>query len=361
MGKRTNTAVWLEKYKRWQIKVQKDGQRRTFTSSTPGRAGQREANAKADGWLDCGVEGDIRAAALYSSYVDNLRLKTSPDNYEKIERDGKNHILPLIGHLRMSKLSEEHLQNIIDHAAAKGLAKKTLRNILSALSGFLKYARKRKFTTLTTDDIEIPKSAPVGERTILQPEDLITLFTSDLTTWRKKLTHDPLINAYRLQALTGLRPGELLGLEWEDVHGRALHIKRSVNKEGRITRGKNQNAVRTVALCDLAVQVIENQRSRSANLSGRIFDISSQQVYWSRWNRYKACNCLSDVTPYELRHTFVSVVKCLPEGQVKGLVGHSKNMDTFGTYGHALNGELEQTAQSLTQIFEKLLTNYHVG
>lgn len=27
MGKRVNTAVWLEKQQRWQIKVQKDGVR----------------------------------------------------------------------------------------------------------------------------------------------------------------------------------------------------------------------------------------------------------------------------------------------------------------------------------------------
>ena len=31
---------------------QKDGLRKTFYSSTPGRTGQREANAKADAWLD---------------------------------------------------------------------------------------------------------------------------------------------------------------------------------------------------------------------------------------------------------------------------------------------------------------------
>lgn len=30
MGKRVNTAVWLEKQQRWQIKVQKDGVRKTF-------------------------------------------------------------------------------------------------------------------------------------------------------------------------------------------------------------------------------------------------------------------------------------------------------------------------------------------
>ena len=54
MGLRTNTAVWLPNQQRWQINVQKNGVRRSFTSSKPGRTGQREANAKADAWLDDG-------------------------------------------------------------------------------------------------------------------------------------------------------------------------------------------------------------------------------------------------------------------------------------------------------------------
>lgn len=52
MGTRTNTAKWVESRKRWQVNVQKDGTRKTFTSSIPGRNGQREANAKADAWLE---------------------------------------------------------------------------------------------------------------------------------------------------------------------------------------------------------------------------------------------------------------------------------------------------------------------
>lgn len=55
MGRRTNTAQWLPNQNRWQIKVQKDGVRKTFTSAKPGRTGQREANAKADAWLDEGI------------------------------------------------------------------------------------------------------------------------------------------------------------------------------------------------------------------------------------------------------------------------------------------------------------------
>lgn len=53
MGKRTNTARWTGKM--WRIDVQQDGKRKSFYSSRPGRTGQREANAKADAWLDDGI------------------------------------------------------------------------------------------------------------------------------------------------------------------------------------------------------------------------------------------------------------------------------------------------------------------
>ena len=53
MGKRTNTARWTGKH--WRIDVQSNGRRRSFYSAKPGRTGQREANAKADAWLDDGI------------------------------------------------------------------------------------------------------------------------------------------------------------------------------------------------------------------------------------------------------------------------------------------------------------------
>ena len=54
--KRTNTARGIESAKRWQINEQKDDVRKTFTSAKPGRTGQREANKKADDWLENGLQ-----------------------------------------------------------------------------------------------------------------------------------------------------------------------------------------------------------------------------------------------------------------------------------------------------------------
>ena len=67
--KRTNTAKWIESAHRWQINVQKDGVRKTFTSAKPGRTGQREANRKADDWLEHGVKNSGKVADAWALFL----------------------------------------------------------------------------------------------------------------------------------------------------------------------------------------------------------------------------------------------------------------------------------------------------
>ena len=91
MGKRTNTAKWMENQHRWQINVQKDGVRRSFTSSKPGRTGQREANAKADAWLDDGIMSmSKRVRDVWPKFIDDLKSRTSIGNWRPINGIGDN-------------------------------------------------------------------------------------------------------------------------------------------------------------------------------------------------------------------------------------------------------------------------------
>ena len=66
-------------------------------------------------------------------------------------------------------------------------------------------------------------------------------------------------------------------------------------------------------------------------------------------------NGITVVTPYELRHTFVSIAKSLPVGMVKSIVGHSESMDTFGVYGHAIKGEDAAITAALEDAFRSVL------
>ena len=126
----------------------------------------------------------------------------------------------------------------------------------------------------------------------------------------------PYIGAYRLAVLTGIRPGELHGLRWSDLAGRKLTIHHAITTYNEITQGKNKNAVRPILLSDLAMQIINEQRLYTGD-EPFIFPITTQRTYREHWKRYCKSNNIPYVTPYELRHTFVSVAQVLPEGQVK--------------------------------------------
>lgn len=357
MARRTNTAVWRDEYNHWRINVQKDGDRRSFYSSVPGRKGQREANAKADAWLDDGISGDSRISAIYPMFLESV---TSPGERKKADSLGRCYILPAVGRRRISDVSEDDLQDIIDKAALSGcksrpLSKKYLGNLRATIRSFYKYCRRKKLTQETLEFLQIPATAEAGEKHILQPKDLITLFAVGTTQYRGKIIQDKYIHAYRFAVLTGVRPGELAGLERGDIHGNMVRLQRSINIDGVVTAGKNANARRQFALT--ALSYTELQQQLEGTTGERVFGIDSQKSYRKWWRRYCVANNIPYISPYEMRHTFVSLVKSLPEGEVKALVGHSKSMDTWGVYGHAADGEQERIAKKLQAIFSDLLSD----
>lgn len=134
-----------------------------------------------------------------------------------------------------------------------------------------------------------------------------------------------------------------------------ITINRSINIYGEETTGKNGMPCALLLKWAFA-KIIDEQRERSQGEEERIFyAIASEHNYRQRWQKYCEINGITYVTPYELRHTFASIAKNLGTGQLKQLVGHSANMDTYGTYSHEIKGELQKTAKQLNDIFNTIL------
>ncbi len=366
MGKRINTATWNEKQKRWRINVQKDGERKTFYSSAPGRKGQREANAKADLWLDDGIlSGGIKVSPLLDQWLENLKITTSKSNWLPISNYIKNWIKPIIGNKKIEMLNENHLQEVINNAYRKGhLSDKTLRNIRAAMMAFVKHARKLKATTLFVEGLRIPTEAKKSEKKTLQPGDIKKLFsTTKVVHGKKGIIDEWYIYAFRFQVVTGLRPGEMCGLMNSDIKGSSLYMRRSINRYNIVTDGKNKNAQRSYRLSQVALNVLKDQRAMLKScgiISPYVFpnqdgDHMKQADYSKHWNRYREYNGIAKTTPYELRHTFVSVNKAIPAPLLKSIVGHSEDMDTFGIYGHALKNDDVIAANMVNDAFSKII------
>ncbi len=373
MSERKNEAVWVETRNRWQIKVQSDGQRKTFTSSLPGKKGKADAERQADRWLDEPTSAEkIRVEKLLDQYVTHLAETKSKGHASQYEGFVRLYIKPVIGMKRINKLTEGDLQDIIDLAFARNkLSEKTLRDIRGCIMNWLKWCRKHGKTKLHPDSFTIPAGAKKSVKRIVQPDGLVTLFNTTMTTWRGKPVEDWYIHAYRFEVLTGIRPGELKGLEdKKDVRGNKVSIRRAINIRNETTQGKNENALRTFHLSEQAMQEVEAQRAmlRKAGIvtpylfPARDGGPMKHDHYYSCWQRFCQANGIPLVSLYELRHTYVSVNKEMPSGLKKMVIGHSKDMDTEGVYGHQMAGDMEKAAAYTAAAFDSILSkNRKVG
>lgn len=364
---RSNEAKWIESAQRWRIDVQSGGVRRTFVSDIAlGRArkGKLQAERKADAWLEQRLNDENqKVEILFDKWIEALKARTQTAYWKQYDSYGRNWIKPAVGHKRMAALTETDLDNIIAAAYKKGLAKKSLSNIRSCLTAFLKYARKSKATTLVADDIILPRNAPTGTHRCLKPDEVVTVLTSDLSTFNRKVCRDVNINLYRFLLFEGLRPGEVLGLQTADVHDGYYEINRAVNSLGEVTTGKNENARRRHALSAYSKMLLDRQRAELRErgiVSHYVFPgpdgrAMKQSTLYKAWGRYCKYNHLTAVSLYELRHTNYSVNKDMPVAYKKALFGHSANFDGDAVYDHILDGQLEVAASMNEAAFMKLV------
>lgn len=364
MAQRKNEARWIENRKLWRIDVQSDSVRKVFYSSIKGRKGKIACERKADEWLEDndGVLSNPRLDTLYADYLKEVHRIGSNAAYIKAEQIGRLYLLPTLGNRRVASITLQHWQNCITAAGEKGLSKKTCQNIRGAITVLYRYARKNRVDMERPEMLAIPRDAKVGERNILQPDQLKLLFSVDYITHRGHRELCFYIHAWRLFVLTGLRRGELCGLQWDDIQAGVLHISRAITSTQEVTKGKNENARRYVVLSDRMNAEITSQKAllkKAGIISPWIFPardgsmVQPNNVY-RQWRAYCRQHGINS-SIHELRHTMISIVKTdIPETLLKQVVGHSKSMDT-GLYQHVVDGDAQRASSMIDSVFDRIL------
>lgn len=358
-------ACWIESKGYWQIKVQKNGVRKPFTSSTKGRKGKHEAEAKADKWLAKGTT-EMRFVSAWDSYLESLKTGSGTGNYKNNEQYGRLHLMPFLKHKKLHKITRMDWQQCINEMAnEKGLAERTCRNVISSIMAFISFCEGENWEVMPIKKkLTIPNTAtPEKEKTILQPDALKVLFSDDSFPYRNKVIPAFYIHAWRFYIVTGLRRGELVGLKNEDV-GTTLSIKRNVNNYLEETHGKNENARRIMKLGEIASSIIAEQREMLKQMgieSKWVFpdkygERSDPRLIYKQWVRYMQFHGFDECSIQGMRRTFVSINKVdTPLELIKMLVGHSVSMDTIGVYGAEVDGEKERAATYVDNAFKQVL------
>jgi integrase len=155
-----------------------------------------------------------------------------------------------------------------------------------------------------------------------------------------------------LMAYAGLRPGEALALQWGDIRENTLLVERAASLgEVKDTKTGAHRSVRLLAplAADLKAWRLQSGRPAPSALvvpaaSGGAWTRGAYDS-WSKRTFHRAAAAVnrSDATPYDLRHSFASLL--LHEGRsviyVARQLGHGAQL-TLSTYGHVIE-ELEDS------------------
>ena len=350
-------AVWMEKEKRWSLRCQVDGVQKRFTSSRPGIAGKKEVMKKYRAFMYGETYENLlfsEAWARFLEYIIDKNGKT--ESYINLEKYGRLYILPRLQKKMLNTCGLSDFQQCISKARRTSggtapLSRRTLRNLKATIMQFVHFAVANGYMEPLRGQLYIPAAAPSTERVILQPDDIARLFDDPANDWY--------INIFRFALVTGLRTGEVLGIQSGDIKNNVLTINRAINCRNQITEGKNQNARRRIYLNKIARRIINENQFRNGRLATPWIFCSktggplSQSTLRNAWLKIAEERQLPGC-PYSLRHTFISLLKNeMPEAMLKSIVGHSASMDTYGIYGHVVNGEMEAASRIIDINFEK--------
>ncbi len=356
--KRANATAPYWNGSRWIYTPYVNNKQRFFSSSIKGPDGKKAVLKKYSDLVDS-LDTSIRFGDAWKEHLaDRKAMLGDGEAYSKTESIGRIHLIPRLKHQRVQNITDQDWQNCITLAKSEkveNLSKKTLSNIRSEIMLFCRFAKRNRWIDTLPDALQVPKTALSVGKDILHPEALKTLLRDSQGDWY--------VNTWRLMVVTGLRPGEAYGLKWTDIKKGLLTISRSINRQGKVTQGKNDNAHRTLYLSGIANIILQEQKLKTKPLRSEwIFcdDGGAQPVpstISNHWLKYREKNGISNITQYGLRHTFVSVSKtALPEALMKQTVGHSQSMDTLGIYGKEIETDKIQAANIIDGVFSKYKT-----
>lgn len=125
-------------------------------------------------------------------------------------------------------------------------------------------------------------------------------------------------NLYLFMLYQGLRIGETLALNYEDIKNNYITINKQLTNNGIVNYTKNKQSTRTIPLFEKTKQIL------NLNNKGRIFDFTETTANRNLKRIIKNQNIPQNLTTHDLRHTFITNCqnKQIPEYVIQALVGH---------------------------------------
>ncbi len=361
--------------------------RRHFYAATAAEVRDQLLKARSDQsrGLPVAIERQTVAQFLEDWLEHTLKTRARPRSVESFTAIVNRHIVPVLGRIRLDKLTPQQVQALLEtkrqpykvkNKAGKVIEKHGLspqsivgiRTVLrSALGQALKWGMLARNVATLIDPPRIPR-----------PQ--IHFLDTDGARKLLQAASGKRFEAIIVIALTlGLRRGEILGLRWSDVdfEQRSLRINQALQRVGgklQVTEVKTERSRRGVVMPESVIRALKTRRARQAqerllaglewqngelvftNPNGRPLEpITLHREYKQM---LKAVGLPTEVRFHDLRHTAASLL--LAQGVhlrvIMELLGHSSISLTANTYAHVMPAAMRDVADRMESIFSPSLS-----
>jgi integrase len=271
----------------------------------------------------------------------------SPKTVERYRELAERQIIPHLGSEKVQWLKAEQVEAWHAALLKSGLTARTVVHAHRVLARVLRRAKNSGASTVDLPAVED------REMQILEADQIADVLN--------KLKEHALCPVVSLALATGMRRGELLGLQWGDVDldGGALRVERSIEetKTGlRVKPPKTKRGRRNIALPPETVAMLRAHKVKTMELRLTLGMGSITSETWvfstiegallspdnlSRdWRRVCLAKKLPLVRFHDLRHTHASILigKGVDILTISRRLGHYKPSVTLDTYGHLIKG-----------------------
>jgi integrase len=266
----------------------------------------------------------------------------------------KVHIIPHFAKRGLDEIGVEAQQVFVRTLVKAGLSRKMVLNILSTLSSMMKTAKSWGYVCQRVDyaNLVLPCDEVKNEARFFTLEQLGKVIAT---------APEPCKTMFTVLAMTGMRPGEMLGLQWPDIDlaKRLIHIRRSA-WYGKVQTTKSRTSTAPVPLPEPLAVVLQAYKEQwwRPNPQGFLFvtrnnrpPSSNKVVEYGLWPVLDALK-IPRCGLHSFRHTHTSLL--LDSGATPKVVQeqlrHADPRVTLDVYGHILGDARRDAVDKVASI-----------
>lgn len=306
-------------------------------------------------------------AAEYMAHCAPLLAPYTQKTYEIALR---NHILPELGGVPLTKLDHRQVQAFVTFLSEGGkkLSAKSVRNIHGVLHSILEAAvRDEILLKNISDNCNLPR---------VTQKQIKAITSAELDRFLTAIQGAQFEYLFYLDIFSGLRQAEILGLRWADVDwdNHCLHVRTQLQQRQKkgdwsyYLAPPKEGKERRVVLAPSVMEVLRKQQRHQAHLQEiaapvweNEFDLvftnefgkplSRKTVYKHLKKALRKCG-LEDRTFHSLRHSFATI--SLENGDdvktVQTNLGHHAPSFTLKTYAHVSDRMQQRSADRMERL-----------